>query len=191
MDKEQCQAWMKAYFEQYYDQLSERDAMFVTLPDVPPEMWAKDTNADEEWRKWKLVPSTMTEEDLDQLEKQVGVAFPMIFRAFLSTYFHCFEAGIGKNSTSTPFESVKNAWNPLLVKAGYLPFAWDEEYHFIRCLKLDAMPNEENCGVYQIDHERLFDFDESRVKKEEIDAQTEFVAENFIVYLKQQFARIS
>lgn len=191
MDKEQCRTWMKAYFERYYDQLSGRDRMFVTLPDVPPEMWAEEAGEDEEWRMWKLTPSTVTEQGLDQLETQVGITFPAIFRAFLSSYFHYFEAGIGRNSISVPFESVKNAWNPLLVKAGYLPFAWDEEYQFIRCIKLDAMPDEEACGVYQIDHEHLFDFEEHTVTKEEIDGQTELIAESFVTYLEQQFARIS
>ena len=27
------------------------------------------------------------------------------------------------------------------VRAGYLPFTWDEEHFFIRCIKLDAMPD--------------------------------------------------
>lgn len=73
----------------------------------------------------------------------------------------------------------------MLVKAGYLPFAWDPEGYFIRCIKLDAMPDEEECGIYQIDHEILFDFEENTVSKEEIDANMESIARNFFEYLEK------
>ncbi len=71
------------------------------------------------------------------------------------------------------------------MRCGYLPFAWDKESYFIRCIRLEKMPEEEKCGIYQIDHEVLFDFDEDTVTPEEIEQCMEFVSENLLTYLDE------
>ena len=55
---------------------------------------------------------------------------------------------------------------------------WDKECYFIRCIQLKNMPEEEKCGIYQIDHEELFDFNEDTVTSDEIDQCMKFVSEN-------------
>ena len=47
------------------------------------------------------------------------------------------------------------------------------------------MPEEEKCGIYQIDHEVLFDFDENTVMPEEIDQCMELISENLLTYLDE------
>lgn len=47
------------------------------------------------------------------------------------------------------------------------------------------MPEEEKCGIYQIDHEVLFDFDEDMVTPEEIDQRMVFISENLLTYLDE------
>lgn len=47
------------------------------------------------------------------------------------------------------------------------------------------MPEEEKCGIYQIDHEALFDFDEDTVTLEEIDQSRVFISENLLTYLDE------
>jgi len=47
------------------------------------------------------------------------------------------------------------------------------------------MPEEEKCGIYQIDHEVLFDFDEDTVTPEEIDQSRVFISENLLTYLDE------
>ena len=88
---------------------------------------------------------------------------PQVLREFLSTYFHCFDDPIGRNSIKKPFEGVLNAFNPLLVKAGYLPFLWEKDHYFINGIKLS------DEKIYGIDHEVLFDinYDESDYEIEE------------------------
>lgn len=174
---------IKRFFEAYYEKLSSMDEMYLCLPGVEEAMWSEDADPNEEWKKWKLIPSTVTKQDLDQLEEEVGVKFPLCLRAFLSVYHHYFQEGIGANPTFEPFDAVLTAWNPVLIQHGYLPFAWDEDGYFIRCIKLEAMPDEEQCGIYQIDHELLPD--EEDVSKEEIDSHMEFVAANLLEYLNQ------
>ena len=77
-----------------------------------------------------------------------------------------------------------NAWNPILVKYGYLPFTWDREGYYIRCIDLKNMPDDEQCGIYQIDHEVLFSMDESNVQREDIDENMEYLSQNFFTYLE-------
>lgn len=47
------------------------------------------------------------------------------------------------------------------------------------------IPNKEqnDLGVFQIDHELLFDFDEETVTTEEIDDAMQFMADDFMEYL--------
>ncbi len=105
-------------------------------------------------------------------------------KAFLTVYHHYFDAPIGENPISAPFEAVLDAWNPLLVKHGYLPFTWDEEGYYIRCIDLANMPNEEQCGIYQIDHEILFSLDEDTTKRANITQNMEYLSQNLFTYLE-------
>ena len=178
------QEYMRNFFEQYYQKLSQ-DEICVTLPfgEMEKEMWSDDANPDEEWKKWKLVLAQISDEEIRELEKEIGVELPLSLKAFLTVTHHCFDYPIGRNSAARHFEGVRDSWNPALVRCGYLPFAWDEEGYFIRCIRLEKMPEEEKCGIYQIDHEVLFDFDEDAVTPEEIDPCMELISENLLTYL--------
>lgn len=167
----QARQFMKDFFERYYKKLAqEEDGIAIIRPlDVADRaMWREDADPKEEWKAWKLIPSVVTEQDIKKLEQSIGVKLPECIQAFLTVYHHYFEDPIGKNPISAPFKGFLNAWNPLLVKFGYLPFTWDDGGFYIRCIDLTNMPNEEQCGVYQIDHEILFSMDEDTVQKEEI-----------------------
>ena len=124
-----------------------------------------------------------------------------MLRIFLTTYFHYFDGGIGRNPVEDKFEGILNAWNPFLIKNGYLPFAWDEEGYFIRCIDLKNMPDEEKCEVVEIDHEVLFDLEECEDMQEEqgvlfdyavdmkrfgeLEEKMNPVAKNFFLYLQE------
>ncbi len=178
------QQYMKHFFEQYYYKLSQ-DECSIKLPlDISEkEMWSDDANPKEEWKKWKLVPASISEKEIEDLENEIAVKLPLSLKAFLTVYYHYFEYPIGRNSFSEHFEAIKDAWNPILVQCGYLPFTWDKDGYYIRCIKLDQMPNEERCGIYQIDHELLFDFDEETIEKQQIDKNMEFISHNLLTYL--------
>ncbi len=170
---------MDTYFKQ-----ENEDELCVKLPGVPEEMWADGVDPKESWKKWKLIHSTVSEEDIAAVENELGIKFPNAMKCFLTTYFHFFDEPVGKHSSNKPFYAIKNAWNPILVKAGYLPFTWDEEHYFIRCIDLANMPNEDKCPVCQIEHEVLFDYDEeSEINRSEIEERMEMLADNFTTYL--------
>jgi hypothetical protein len=61
-----------------------------TWPGTPPqEMWAGERDA-EGWRQWRLVASTVTEAELDDLQTKHGLPYPPIYRTFLE-YAHFVE----------------------------------------------------------------------------------------------------
>ena len=183
----QARQFMKDFFERYYKKLAqEEDGIAIIRPlDVTDRaMWREDADPKEEWKAWKLIPSVVTEQDIKRLEQSIGVKLPECIQAFLTVYHHYFEEPIGKNPISAPFKCFLNAWNPLLVKFGYLPFTWDDGGFYIRCIDLTNMPNEEQCGVYQIDHEILFSMDEDAVQKEEIVQNMEYLSQNLFTYLE-------
>lgn len=50
---------MDTYFKQ-----ENEDELCVKLPGVPEEMWADGVDPKESWKKWKLIHSTVSEEDM-------------------------------------------------------------------------------------------------------------------------------
>lgn len=179
----QCRQFMKDFFERYYQKL-ENIGIMRPLDESDRAMWSDNADPNEEWKVWKLIPSTATEQDVENLEKTIGTKLPQCLKAFLTVYHHYFDAPIGENPISAPFEAVLDAWNPLLVKHGYLPFTWDEEGYYIRCIDLANMPNEEQCGIYQIDHEILFSLDEDTTKRANITQNMEYLSQNLFTYLE-------
>ena len=186
MDYAETKLYMKEFFERRYAVLSAGSGAGVMLPfeDEGEEMWADGADPDAEWKKWKLVPASISEDELASFEKSLGVKLPLQMKAFLTTYHHCFEAPVGENPTFDHFAAVKESWNPLLVSCGYLPFTWDEEGAYIRCIDLKNMPDEDKCGVFEIDHEILFSLDEETAERREVEAEMNPIAENFIAYLE-------
>ena len=181
MDKAE---FMKDFFERYYRKLSKEYKGALELPDVPKEMWADGADPKSEWKPWKLIPAAISDQEIEELERDLEVKLPSMVKSFLTTYFHLFDDPVGRNSSEDHFEGMKDAWNPLLVKAGYLPFAWDEDC-YIRCFDLANMPDEDQCKICQIDHEILFSFDEeSEISRKEIEQEMKVIANNFKEYLE-------
>ncbi|KOP80948.1 hypothetical protein AMS59_00420 [Lysinibacillus sp. FJAT-14745] len=176
-------AYIKNGFEVYYErynQVSEEGFCRWMRPDVPEEMKVVDIDA--EWSVWRMIPSAVTEEDIQTLEKEFGLNFPEWYKAFISTYHHYFDV-IPEQSVKEPLNNVRDMYNPSLCSLGYLPFSWDEEYGKIFCIDLKN-DNEENCAIYEIEHEILFD-DEA-----DIQASLDYLYPNFKAYFDDTFLQI-
>ena len=187
MTDTQMRSFMQAFFDRYYQKLEREGdgiALLRPLEESDRAMWREDTDPDEEWKPWKLISSTVTGQDIEELETDIGAKLPWCLRAFLTVYHHYFDGPVGVNPISAPFKAVRNAWNPLLVKHGYLPFTWDGDGYYIRCMDLANMPDEERCGICQIDHEVLFSMEEDTVQKEEIAQNMEYLSQNLFTYLE-------
>ena len=190
MIQEEQTAFIRNGLEALYHELERENSILLKMCDVPEAMQAGPVDGDG-WCKWKLVPSPVTAEDLDRQEKAAGCRFPSLLRTFFSTYCHYFDdAGLGRQTVDEPFFSLENAWNPTLVREGYLPFLWDTEGYFICCIDLANMPDEDRCPVVEIDHEVLFDF-EDNVGREALQAVMKPVADSFQAFLEDIFAGFS
>jgi len=194
MTLDSAKAYMKDFFERYYKLLHNRDIVFLTLPNVPHEMRADVADSDDEWNVWKLIPSTITNDELDAIEVKYGLKLPIMVRAFLSTYHHLFEDPIGRNGLgSNKLLAFDNTYNPHLTANAFLPFAWDRDNYFIRCIDLTNMPNEDKCPVLEIDHEYMFDVTFAAEDKGEIATRKQLmqymrpVSDNFKQYLEHVY----
>ncbi len=189
MNIDEARDFMKNYFERLYKKLSDIAPSIVSSCDLPEEMLAEGADPDEEWNVWKLIPSTVTEKNIEEQEEAFGLKFPNSLKAFLSTYHHAFGASIGRNMPDEPFEALDNAFNPHLAANGYLPFAWDNDGYFIRCIDLNADNDKDRCPVVEFDHERLFDMQYEyedkgeEIPREQLESLAETVADNLCEYL--------
>lgn len=191
-ETEKAREFMRDFFEKLYKKYAEDDPILLSLPDLPQEMWADGEEPDDEgWCKWKLVPSTVTDDDIDEYETEYEFKFPACIKAFLTVYHHCFETPIGRNTTEEPFEGFDNAYNELLTANHYLPFSWDKDGYYILCLDLYADKDGDKCPVVRFDHERLFDLQyEYEDNKEELPGErleelAEKVSDNFYDFLNK------
>ncbi|OPZ78548.1 MAG: hypothetical protein BWY78_00528 [Alphaproteobacteria bacterium ADurb.Bin438] len=156
---------------------------------VPKEMLADGEDPNSEWGVWKLIESTVTDEELKNIEDIYGIKFPIIIKAFLSTYHHLFDYPIGDNGVNKKLNGFKMPYNHHLTANNMLPFAWDKDNCFIRFVDLTNMPDEEKCPVFEIDHEYLFDimYDAEAngeiVNKEQLLRYMRPVSDNFYKYL--------
>lgn len=189
MDINGAKAFMKEYFEGLYKKLGDEDSILLEMPDLPEDMLADGADPDEEWNTWKLIPSTVTDEDIEEYESDYGFKFPNCIRAFLQTYHHCFDDIVGRNMSDEPFYSLDNAFNPHLAANGYLPFSWDKDGYFIRCIDMSVSDDEEKCPVVQFDHEVLFDMqyeyedNGEEIPREKLEELAERISANFYEYL--------
>ena len=86
-DIDDVQSTLKAYAGDYH-------RMGVASVDgsggVPPEMFDGDVD-DEGWVAWKMLPSTLSLDDVVGLETEFTVEFPPLFRAYLLAGFQLFD----------------------------------------------------------------------------------------------------
>ncbi|MDE7326970.1 MAG: SMI1/KNR4 family protein [Lachnospiraceae bacterium] len=185
MDAQEIRSVIKKFFETLYEKMKDVDEVLVKIPVVEGNepMWEEGCVPDEEeWVTWRLLKAQVDDKEIAALEEEIGVKLPQVLKIFLTTYYHYFD-GVGRNPVENKFEGILGAWNPMLVRNGYLPFAWDAKGYFIRCMDLANMPEEEKCPIVQIDHEVMFDFDEDHTGREELEEVMEPVAENFFAFL--------
>ena len=187
MTKEENTNFMKQFFEKYYEQQKAVSETSVAGVKIPEEMVAYDLEGSKGWQVWKLIPSTVKDEDFKEIENNWDIKFPDCIKAFFGTYHHRFDDLLGRNDIRKPFETLEFAYNPHLTANGYLPFGWDRDNYFIRCIDLSNAPDDERCPVVQIDHEILFDlgdeYEDEIIPKEMIKQNIGPVADNFYDYL--------
>jgi hypothetical protein len=146
---------------------------------VPPSMQVGEVNEDG-WVEWRLLPSTLTEVDVAEVEREFGIVFPPLFRAYLLARFQLFDQAKSKrydqqilmtdtpeNRPLVPLRELLSAWRPL-IDADYVPFAqWGDGWGPM-CFDARARGSDGDCPVVWIDHERVIPLGEDACRRREV-----------------------
>ena len=82
MTDTQTRQFMRDFFERYYqklEQLGNGIAVMRPLGESDKAMWQEDSDPKDEWKAWKLIPSTVTDQDIEALEKSHWDKPPKMF----------------------------------------------------------------------------------------------------------------
>ncbi len=133
---------------------------------VPVEMYAGEVDEDG-WVEWRVLPSTLDESDVTGLEKEFGIEFPPLFRAYLLARFHCFDCVRSQKYDQMillmhtpsrkplrPLRDFLRAWQPL-IDAGLLPFAeWGDGWGPM-CFDRLRRGEDGECPIVWLEHELM------------------------------------
>jgi hypothetical protein len=131
---------------------------------VPPDMVDGAVSADG-WVAWKMLPSTVSEEQVREAESGLPGPFPPLFRAYLTARFT-----LGMNCLDLPslpsdnplgnLLAVTRGWS-VLWPAGYVCFADNAQGDVgPLCFDLRQRLSDGDCPVVLFDHEHLLNLPE-------------------------------
>lgn len=81
MTDTQARQFMRDFFERYYqtlEQLGNGIAVMRPLGESDKAMWREDADSKDEWKAWKLIPSTVTDKILRHWRKPLEQTFPNV-----------------------------------------------------------------------------------------------------------------
>lgn len=118
------------YVSAALDRLRRDGRMRLPLRDMPEEMRDGTIPPANDWIGWKPVPSTVTEAQLDELERGIGLAFPPAYRTFLRTvhFYELTEVGVRferhpVHAWREELSALYDAWWPeRILGEGLIPF---------------------------------------------------------------------
>lgn len=187
-------------FDELYEMLKVYDKRWIQVfaDEEIPKAFLTGEIEEENWKgtilkfkTWKYIPSDITENEIHELEKVIGMKLPIPLKAYYTSYFHLFDwqRNFSQNSPEHRMEGILNAYNKCMINLGYLPFSWDAQQGCLFCIKFDADYND--CGIYKIDHEEMFDLDyHKNATQEKVDQVMKYYADNFFNYLERVIGEI-
>jgi hypothetical protein len=137
----------------------------MTFPGVAPEMNDATKKSSGKWSTWKPVKSTVTDEDLNDLEEFLELKFPPVYRQFLKTshFYGLTEHGVdfGRH----PIDNWRDVLTDLYsaaspehtVAVGLIPFAREcfaADSGYV-CFDTRARANDGDCPVVYWDRSRV------------------------------------
>jgi hypothetical protein len=145
---------------------------------VPTVMQVGEVNGDG-WVEWRVMPSTLTDAEVTALEKEFGVQFPPLFRAYLLARFQLFDqvhshrhhqmvfmTATPAGKPLKPLRDLMKGWRPL-IGAGYIPFAqWGDGWGPM-CFDSLRRGDDGDCPVVWMDHELLIPLGADRCRHRE------------------------
>lgn len=138
---------------------------------VPLEMQVGAVDS-EGWVQWRVLPSTLNENEVVALESEFGVKFPPLYRAYLLARFHMFDQVRSRRydqqiimkdtPAGKPLMSIHgllSAWRSL-IDAGFVPFAeWGDGWGPM-CFDIANLNRQGECPIVWMEHEALLALEE-------------------------------
>ena len=147
------------YVENAAAWLRRRNLLRLPLRDMPEEMRDHAVPQQDDWIAWKIVPSTVSDADLDELETGVGLAFPPLYRRFLQSY-HFYElVGLGfcrhpAHTWRDELTTLYGGYSGEPLSKGLLPFGEEPMMDAgPACFDTRARAEDGDCPVVFWDHE--------------------------------------
>ncbi|PHS08056.1 MAG: SMI1/KNR4 family protein [Blastopirellula sp.] len=133
---------------------------------VPHEMFDGEVD-DEGWVAWKMLPSTLSLDDVTEVEQKFSVQFPPLFRTYLLAGFQLYDQIISSKYEQLifntdvpsieplqPIRTLIESWSSLTL-AGYVPFAqWGDGWGPM-CFDIENRHEDGDCSIVWMDHELL------------------------------------
>ena len=157
--------WLHKIVNDTLLKMSETPISMMTPAEVPEEMQDDSIEQIDDWSGWKPINSIIEDEDIDSLEREIGLPLPFSYREFLKTK-HFFELQIPNGSVNLPgmlpdkglsflkklvFETMEPG---LLIGKGFIYFADFEDYGLL-CFNTNVKADQNEYPVVFIDHEEL------------------------------------
>jgi hypothetical protein len=148
----------KRYIEKSIEKSRKRGFSRLSIPNMPEEMRDLSIEQRNDWIGWKIVPSTVTQEQLDGLENTIGLQFPPLYRSFLQSYhfYDLHEMHFYRHPIHTWQNALTFAYKSYaeLIAIGLIPFG-EESLMDAGAICFDTRYTNENgdCPIVFWDHE--------------------------------------
>lgn len=163
---------------------------------VPAEM--ENSEPDHEgYVEWKLLPSTLTLEDVAGLENKYGIQWPSLYKAFLTVYFHLISEFRGpeysvllpEQPSDKPLYEIEfllKAWEQLLP-CGYIPFASYNDGWGPICFDTMGAETGTDYPIVWIDHEDIFALEDGELSRATLEPMAKKLQPNFLAFMDHVF----
>ena len=133
---------------------------------IPAEMQDDPQAATDDWLPWKPVDSTVSTDDIKELEQQIHLRYPKLYLDFLQ-YKHFCELWPVADITFFPHDTAswkqtllshyQESWLPeKLIEQGYIYFADYSDWGIVCFDTTRQSTSNFDCPIIMIDHDLLF-----------------------------------
>lgn len=154
------------------------------------------------WVEWRVLPSTLSEDEVTELENKFGIHLPPLFRAYLLARFHLFDQVTSRlhdqlilmtdtpaGNPLAPLLQLLTAWRPL-IDSGFIPFAeWGDGWGPM-CFDTERRALDGDCPIVWMDHEGLAQLGEEHCRmRKKVLPLTQPLYETFRQFVTDVFGR--
>lgn len=140
----------------------------MRLPGRIPLAMQDDTKtATDDWLPWKPIESTVSKNDIEELEQKIGLHYPKLYVEFLQYKHFCELWPVAEidffgheidNWRQTLLKRYHDSWLPeQLIGKGYIYFADYSDWGIVCFDTNEQRSDDYDCPIIMIDHELLFD----------------------------------